>query len=138
MLAHRRHELRRAHPGAEIDDLEAGALEHHRHEVLADVVEVALDRAEHHCAGAGGLAFGKMRLERVQGSLHHAGAQQHLGDEALAALHARPDDLHAGQQGAVEDLAGAATLGEQHRHEGGHEVAVAGDDGLFDLVVQRV
>ena len=31
---------------AEIDDLEAGALEHHRDQVLADVVNVALDRAD--------------------------------------------------------------------------------------------
>ena len=38
-------ELLRRHVDAEVDDREAGALEHDVAEVLADVVDVALDRA---------------------------------------------------------------------------------------------
>ena len=64
--------------------------------------------------------------------------EQHLGDEALAALHARPDDLHAGQQAVVEDLACRGAAGQQrlgHRQGGG---LVAFDDGVLDLLVQCV
>ena len=52
------------------------------------------------------VALGHVRLEQVEGALHGARAEQHLGDEALAAAHALADHVHAGQQGLVEDLAG--------------------------------
>jgi hypothetical protein len=35
---------------AEVDDFEARAFHHHADEVLADVVDVALDGADHHLA----------------------------------------------------------------------------------------
>ena len=47
VLLDRGHELLGRHVAPEVDDLEAGALEHHRHQVLADVVEVALRGADH-------------------------------------------------------------------------------------------
>ena len=45
--SHRGHELLGRHVAAQVDHLEAGALEHHRHQVLADVVQVALGGADH-------------------------------------------------------------------------------------------
>ena len=48
--------------GAEIVDLEAGALEHHGDEVLADVVQVALDGADDNFAGWGGAAAARCGL----------------------------------------------------------------------------
>ncbi len=41
------HEPRRRDVDAEVDDLDPAALPHHPDQVLADVVEVALDRADH-------------------------------------------------------------------------------------------
>src|SRR5215471_17766723 len=50
VLAHRVHELLRRYLYTEVDDLEPGALEHDVDQVLADVVDVALDRAHDHGA----------------------------------------------------------------------------------------
>ena len=87
--------------GAEVDDLEAGALQEHADEVLADVVQVALDGADHDHAAAGLLAGGHVRAQKVEAALHDAGGEQHLGDEALAVAHAHADHLHAGEQRLV-------------------------------------
>src|SRR6476660_9735720 len=48
---------------AEVEDLEAGALEHHPDEVLADVVDVALDRADDDLADRLGPRLGQERPE---------------------------------------------------------------------------
>ena len=64
-------------------------------------------------AGGGALALGHVRAQKVEGALHGACAEQHLGDEAVAAAHALADHLHAGEQGLVEDLAGRDAGGEE-------------------------
>ena len=125
----------RAHARPQVDDREAGALQEHADEVLADVVQVALDGADDDGAHAGLLAGGHVRAQQVEAGLHDAGGQQHLGDEALALAHALPDHLHAGQQRLVEDLAGAGAGGEQRLGQGEGDGLVAGDDGLLELVV---
>ena len=33
---------------AEVDHVETGTFQHHRHKVLSDVVDIALDRADNH------------------------------------------------------------------------------------------
>ena len=135
VLLDRLHELLRRDAGAEVDDLEAGALQEHADQVLADVVQVAFDRAQHDGAQTGALAFAEMRLEDVEGALHGARAEQHLGDEALAGAHARADHLHAGQQGVVQDLASRRAGGQQRLGQGVHQVGVAGDQGLRELLL---
>ena len=58
MLLEGGHELLGVGVDAEIVNLEAGALEHHRHEVLADVVDVALDGADDDLANRLGPGLG--------------------------------------------------------------------------------
>ena len=113
MLPDRGDEVGGGDAGAEVDDREAGALQEHADEVLADVVQVALDGADHDRAHAGLLAGGHVRAQQVEAGLHDAGGEQHLGDEALALAHALADHLHAGEQALVEDLPGAGAGGEQ-------------------------
>ena len=48
---------------AEVDHLEPRTLQHHRHQILADVVDVALDRADHDRAGARASLPGQQRLQ---------------------------------------------------------------------------
>ena len=50
VLAHRLDELLGRHVSAQVDHLEAAAFEHGRHQVLADVVQVALHRADGHAS----------------------------------------------------------------------------------------
>ena len=98
-------EALRRHVGAEVDDLEAGALEHDAHQVLADVVQVALDRADDHLAQRADLAGDEQRLDEVHARVHGARREQHLGQEDLVGAEARADDVHAREQAVVEDLA---------------------------------
>ena len=132
MLTRGGDEVGGAHAGAQVDDLEAGPLQEHADEVLADVVQVALDGADHDHAAAGLLAGGHVRTQEVEAGLHDAGAEQHLGDEAVAVAHAHADHLHAGEQGLVQDLAGAGAAGDERLRQGQRGVGVAVDDGLLE------
>ena len=63
---------------ADVDDLEPGAFHHHADEVLADVVDVALDRADHHLADLGGAGLGQERPQDDHPGLHGIGRHQHF------------------------------------------------------------
>ena len=95
------------HHDAEVDDLEVVALQDHAHDVLADVVDVALDRRHDDLAlgprrrGLLGLDVGQQVGDRL---LHHARALDHLRQEHLARAEEIADHVHAGHQRAFDDL----------------------------------
>src|SRR5207247_3117802 len=97
VLLHGGHELFGRHVPAEVYDLEAGALEHHGHQILADVVQVALRGTDHDDAvvvtAAGG--GGDERLEQVEPRIHRARGEQHLRHVVLVAAEFLADDVHA-------------------------------------------
>ena len=76
---------------AQVEDLEAGALEHHPDEVLADVVDVALDGADDDLADRLGAGLGQQRPQDGHAGLHRVGGEQDLGHEqdAVAEVDAR-------------------------------------------------
>ena len=76
---------------------------------------------------------GHVRTQEVEAGLHDPGAEQHLGDEALAFAHARADHVHAGQQRLVEDLPAEAPVASR-AWSGRTTCPVAVDDGLLELV----
>ncbi len=69
------------HHDAQVDDLEIVALQYHAHDVLADVVDIALDR-RHDDLALGPRGLGLLRLDVGQQVgdrlFHHAGALHHL------------------------------------------------------------
>ena len=96
---------------AEIDDLVVVAPEHHAHDVLADVVHVALDRAQDHLA-LGAHALGAEpellllheRLEVGDRALHRPRALDDLRQEHLPGAEQVADDLHPGHQRALDHV----------------------------------
>ena len=104
------------HHDAEVDHLEIVTLQHDADDVLADVVDVALDGREHDLAGGvaavAGDAVGEVaRLllfhERHQIGdrlLHHARGLHHLRQEHLAVAEEVADDVHAGHQRAFDHV----------------------------------
>ena len=98
---------------AEVDDLEPGALEHHRHEVLADVVDVALHGADHDLADALGAGLGQQRSKDRHARLHRVRGQQHLRNEQDAVAEVDADDAHALDQRVVQDALGRQPRSEQ-------------------------
>ena len=72
-----------------IHNIEVVALEHHRDNVLADVVHIAFDRGKNHLPLGLDLATGGLlRLNKWHkvghGGLHHTSGFHHLGQEHLA------------------------------------------------------
>ena len=111
---------------AQVDDLEARAFEHHGHQVLADVVDVALHRADDDLADRLDAGLGEQRAQDLHAALHGVGGEQHLGDEQDAVAEVDADDAHAFDERLVQHLLGApAALQEDVR-------------GLFDLGFQPV
>ncbi len=107
VLLDRGDELLRRDLHAEVDDLEAGALEHDVDEVLADVVDVALDGAHQELADRLHAGLGEQRPQHLHGAGHRAPGDEHLGHEEVAALEPRADLLQRGDEG-VEEQASAA------------------------------
>jgi hypothetical protein len=106
---------------AEVDDLVAVAAKHHGHEVLADVMEVALDRADDDDAPRLDAGLGQVGLELGQPGVHGPGGHEDLGDEDLVVLELDAEALHPGDEPLVQDLRG--------RHPGGERLV----DERFDL-----
>ena len=97
----------------EVDDLEAGALEHHPDEVLADVVDVALDGPDHDLADGLRAGLGEQRAEDLHAGLHRVRGEEDLGHEQDPVAEVDADDLHAGDERVVEDLRRGEAAPEQ-------------------------
>jgi hypothetical protein len=97
----------RWHVHAQVMDLEVGHIEHEADDVLADVVDVALDGADDDLAGGLGrssLRF-ELRLDDVADLFEDVAAHDQLGQEILLVLVAFADDHHRLFAG-VKDLVG--------------------------------
>src|SRR6202030_2104793 len=110
----------------EIDDLESSALEHHRDQVLADVVNVPLDRPDDDLADRLDTGFRQQGAQDFHATLHGVRRQQHLGHEQYAVSKIDSDDAHALHQRVVEHaFSRPASLEENTR-------------GFFDLGLEAV
>src|SRR5204862_648735 len=100
------------HHHAEIEDLVIVTAQYHADDVLADVVDVALDGRHQDLATrlplTGGMTLPARRLhERHQVGdcfLHHAGALDHLWQEHLASAEQVADDVHAVHQRSLDNV----------------------------------
>ena len=107
------------HHHAEVHHSVVVALEHHRYDVLADVVHVALDRGDDDLAlGFGRFTrlFGQARFiflderdEMRHRLLHDASRLHHLRQEHLAGAEQVADHVHAVHERALDDLDRPAT-----------------------------
>ena len=119
MLLGRVQNLARGHHHTEVDHFKVVALQDDSNDVLADVVDVALDCGHDdravgvftpHCAGLGLLRL-DIRQQIRNGLLHHPGRFHHLGQEHLACAKEVADDIHTVHQRALDHLDRAAPRG---------------------------
>ena len=68
------------------------------HQVLADVVHVAVNRGQHHRALGGGGGLVQELFHVGHGPLHGLGGLEHEGKDQLARAELFPDLLHGGQE----------------------------------------
>ena len=92
-----------AHLDAEVDHLVAVVGEDDVDQVLADVVDVALDRGQHDRALAALVGLLHVGLEVGDGRLHGLGRLEHEGQLHLAGGEEVAHRLHPGQQEVVDD-----------------------------------
>ena len=125
---------------AQIDDVIVVASEHHAHDVLADVVHVALDRGEENLAGLFALAFRRgfeVRCEPSHGLLHHACTLDDLREKHLAGTEKVSHDVHAVHQWAFDDLQWGTDFGEDFSDVGLDVLCGALHEGVFNAVPHR-
>ncbi len=111
MLSDGLNELLRRYIDAQVHNPEAGAFHHHGHQVLADVMQVALNGADEEYLGSLRLALGQQGLEYAQASVHRPGGNKYLGNVDLVLLEALGDDGHAGDEPLLDNLARSNTFG---------------------------
>ena len=136
-------DLRAGHHHAHVHDFEVIALKHHRHDVLADVVHIALDGGDDDLALGAHVAAGRRDLALFlfdEGNqvrhrlLHDAGRLHHLRQEHLALAEQVADHVHAVHQRPFDHLdRTAAARGDLLAHLFG----VLDDEG-GDAMHQRV
>jgi hypothetical protein len=87
---------------AEIDDFVTGALEHDGDEVLPDIVQIALDRADGDLAPRFAPGGGDEGFEKGQAGLHGAGGDQQFGDVGFVPGETVAHFAHGRNHGLVE------------------------------------
>ena len=103
-------QLLRQHLDAQVDNLEAVVAQHDVHQVLADVVHVALDGSQNDLALQAALALLHVRFKISHRRLHHLGAEQHFGDDQFVVVEKSSHLGHAVHQRAVDDVHGGMLL----------------------------
>ena len=99
------------HHDAQVDNFEAVAAQYEAHDILADVVNIALDRGLYdHGAGmmirfARKLVF-HIRFQHRYGVFHYPGGFDHLREEHLSGAELFADLFHAGHERALDDADG--------------------------------
>ena len=111
---------------AEVDDIEASTFHHHADQVLADIVNVALDCADDHLALFWGAGGGKQRAQDEHAGLHRIGRQQNFRHEQDAVAEIDADDAHAFDKRLRQNIIGNPAAFEQNV------------GGFFDFFLQAV
>ena len=96
---------------AEVGDLETVASQHDAGDVLADVVDIALDRGQQETGlGAAAPLLAHIGLEDLHGVAHHLGGLHDLREEHLAGGEQLAHARHARHQRSLDDVHRAALL----------------------------
>ena len=135
-------DCRHRHLTTEVVHRVAVVLEDRAHEVLADVVHVAVHRGHDDRALGVALHLVEVLLDVGHALLHDLGALQHVGEDELATAEAVAHFLHGGQQHLVEHLDGLvvgarAALVERLVDVGLHALGHPVQDALEDDLVGR-
>ena len=120
------------HVLAQIHDLEAVVAEHEADDVLADVVNIALNGGDNDDFLRFGIGFAfQQRLQACESRLHGFGGAQELGQEIFAALVFRAHFGDRGDEAPAHEFKGIGPGFQLLFHEPDHAFAVAENHGLL-------
>ena len=127
---------------AQVDDLIVVTLEHDADDVLADIVDVALDRGHQDAARLLARLAGLLRLhiglQPGHGLLHHPRRLYHLRQEHLARAEQVADHIHPVHQRAFDDVQRPVERQARLLGVGVDIVGDAIDQGVFDPLADRL
>jgi hypothetical protein len=104
------------------------------HQILADVVKVALHRSEDDGACGFGAAVGEQRAHDVEPGLHGLGRHEHLRDEQRALAELLADDVERGDHALVENRLDIGARVDLGLHQLGHPILVVFHHRLVDVL----
>ncbi len=108
MLHRRIDELLRRNVHAEVDHVNPVPLKHDTHNVLTNIVQIALHRADHRRTLGLHARLRELRTQHVKPAFSARAAIRTSGTNTSLFLNFSPDDAHAGEQSLVEDHAGGS------------------------------
>jgi hypothetical protein len=125
------------HLDSQVDHLVAVVGQDDLHQVLADIVHVALHRGQDHLAARRRVGLLHELLEVVDRGLHGLGRLQHLGHDQLVVVEQAAHFAHAGHQRPVDDVERRGALGALAVEVGDQAVLGAFDDVVGQALVER-
>ena len=124
------------HHHAQVYHIEPVAPQDDARDVLADVMDVTLDRRVDDDRALRRLFSGvHVGLQNGDCILHHLGGLYHLRQEHFAGAEAFSDLLHPRHQRPLNDLYGRSEPLHRRRHHLGQPLGLTGDQRLFEGVV---
>ena len=112
--------------GAQVDDFQALAFQHHLHQVLANVVQVALHGADADLTGGLHAFSGQQGFQKACAHVHGAGGYQDFGNENFVVLELFADDVHAIHQTLFQNLVRGDAFVDGLLHQGFHVFGLTG------------
>ena len=101
--------------------------QHHPDQVLADVVDVALDGQDEIGADRLGSGLGQDGAQQTETAFHRLGPDQHLRHKVLPLLKQRADFFQGRDQGVVQNLIGGQSHLQRLLRKGQHRFLFAID-----------
>ena len=120
--------------GAEVDDIEAAAFEHRGDEVLADVMEVALDGADDDASRGLCALRGQQRAQQCERAFHGARREQQFRHEVFFALEAFAHLVHGGNHALLDHLHWIDVFRQRFFGDGNRRLLVAVENGIIQLL----
>ncbi len=106
-------------------------------EVLADVVDVALDGGKDDGAAGGGVGLLHELFEMTDCGLHRFSRLEDFGDDQLVVIEEPADFGHAGHERAVDDIERGCAFGALEIEVGDEAVLGAFDDVVGEALIER-
>ena len=122
------------HVHAEVDHVETSPFEHGGNESLPDVVQVPLDRSDHHAADRFHAPFRQERPDQLQRALHRPGGDQQFRNKELVVLKPPAGFVHGGDHVVRHKLLRIAPRLERAACDFNTRIGVAVQDRFVQLV----
>ena len=101
---------------AEVNHIKTGTFKHHRYKILANVMDIALDRANDHGANTRRPGFRQQRPQNHHAGFHRIGRHQNFRHKQDAITKINANDGHAFDQRLCQNIIGRPFARKKNLH----------------------